>query len=582
MLRTLRLNKPLAGRWVFLPLPDFPHALFLAMVLVTGYFVLPPLIVLLITSFQATTRGQVVGWTLDYYLELFDLAGGTPTVLANTAVFGVGSALVGLFVGTVLAWIVERTDSPFKGLAYVAAFASFAIPGVVKVVGWILLLGPEAGIVNVGLRNLLGLSESPFNIFSMGGMILVEGLLWTPVVFLLMAAPFRTMDPSLEEAAAVSGAGTWSTLSRITLRLATPSVLSVLILTIIRSVEAFEVPILLGIPSNIQVLTTTVYDKVHSGYIPRYGQASAYAVLLMALVVVLLLPYARMTSESHRFATITGKGYRPRVAALGAWRYLAGAFSLLLPVLVTLPFVVLLWASVLPFYQAPSSSAFGVLSLENYRRAFENTIVVSALQNSLIISLVSATAVTIMALLAAWVIFRSQVRLRWVLEYLSALPIVFPGVVLGIAVLRTYLALPVPIYGTIWIIAVAYVARYLPYGMRFSEAGLIQINRELEESGQICGASFVTILRRIVVPLMTPAMFFGWIYVFLLSVRELSVAVLLYGPQSVVISVTILELWENGQITELAAFCTVISSIFIGIGLFFHRLSQRYGFRVSG
>lgn len=582
MLGRLGVSQTAAERRLWLPLPrlDFQHGLFLAVALVLGYFVLPPLVILLITSFQATRGGRVTGYTLDHYQELFSLASATPAIVSNTLIFGLGSAAVGVVTGTVLAWIVERTNSPFKTLAYVTAFVSFAVPGIVKVIGWILLLGPEAGLINVTLRNILGLTASPFNIFSMGGMILVEGLLWTPVVFLLMAAPLRTMDPNLEDAASASGAGMWSTLRRVTLPLALPSILSVLILTVIRSVESFEIPALIGIPSRITVLTTEVYEKIRSGLIPQYGQGSAYAVLLIVVVIALLIPYARLTSQSQRFATITGKGYRPRLIELGRWRYLTGAYTLLLPLLVALPLTMLLWASLLPFYQAPSASALGVLTLFNYHRAFQNSNVVNSLQNSLVIGIVSATAVTLLALFAAWVVLRTRIRWRWLIENLGTLPLVFPGVVLGIAILRTYLTLPIPVYGTIWIIVIAYVARYIPYGLRFSEAGLLQINRELEESGQISGASFLTTLRRIVVPLMMPALFGSWIYVYLLSVKELSVAVLLYGPQSQVISVTIWELWQGGQITELAAFCVVITVFFVAFGLFFHRFSRQHELRV--
>jgi iron(III) transport system permease protein len=250
----------------------------------------------------------------------------------------------------------------------------------------------------------------------------------------------------------------------------------------------------------------------------------------------------------------------------------------LLPVLILLPLAVLLWASLLPFYQAPSSEALKVLTLGNYAKAFENTNVATSLGNSLVIGLTSATTVMVLALLLAWIVFRTRMRGRWLLENFGTLPLVFPGVVLGVAVLRTYLTLPIPIYGTIWIIAVAFVARYIPYGIRFGEAGLLQIHHELEEGAQVSGASFVSVLRRIVVPLMMPALIGGWIYVFLLSVKELSLAILLYGPQSAIISATMFDLWQNGQVTELSAFCVVVTLIFVAIGLFFYRLSRRYGF----
>jgi iron(III) transport system permease protein len=333
-----------------------------------------------------------------------------------------------------------------------------------------------------------------------------------------------------------------------------------------------------GIPAKVEVLTTIVYERIRSGIIPRYGEGSAYAVVLVVVVLAMLYPYTRLTRQASKYATISGKAFRPRVKDLGRWRYAAGAVTLLLPALMLLPLSVLLWASLLPFYQAPTAEALKVVTLDNYARAFGNTNVAASLGNSFVIGVTSATVVMVLALLLAWLVFRTRLRGRWVLENLGTLPLVFPGVVLGVAVLRTYLTLPIPIYGTIWIIAVAFIARYMPYGIRFGEAGLLQIHRELEESAQVSGAPFLRVLRKILVPLMMPALFGGWIYVFLLSVKELSLAILLYGPQSAVISATMFDLWQNGQVTELSAFCMVVTAIFVGIGLIFYRVSQRYGF----
>lgn len=546
-------------------------------VAVLAWLVVPPLVALLLTSVQATRAGRVVGYTLDNYRQLTEL-GDTTSVLTNTVVFGFSSAAFALVLGSLLAWLVERTDARFTSAVYTAAFVSFATPGVVKVVGWILLLGPEQGLLNVLVRQI---GFAGFNLFSMGGMVLVEGLLWTPVVFLLMATTFRAMDPSLEEAAATCGAGLPSIIARVTLRLALPTLLSVLLLTVVRAFEAFEIPALVGIPARVEVLTTLVYQRVRSGFVPQYGEASAHAVLLTLVVGALLVPYARLTSQANRFATVTGKGYRPRKLDLGRWRTPAGIVALSLPTLVLLPIAVLVWASLLPFYQSPSVAALASLTPGNYQRALGDQNVANALINTLVVGLVSASVVTLLALLVAWLVFRTRFRARWLVEHLGALPLVLPGIVLGIAVLRTYLTAPIPIYGTVWIIVVAYVTRYTPFGIRFGEAGLLQIHHELEESARVSGAAFGTVLRRVVVPLMAPALASAWIYVFLLSVKELSLAMLIYGPQSRVVSVTMFELWGNGQVTELAAFCVTITALFVAIGLAFYRLSRRYGIQAS-
>ncbi len=569
--RALRLGQGLSGEAL----------LTLVTLVLVGCFVLPPLVELLVTSVQVVQGTRVISsFSGQNYLDLLDLGADTATILLNTLGFGIGSAVLGLLIGGGLAWLVERTNVRFGRVVYVAAFASFAIPGVVKVVGWILLLGPQSGLVNVLLRGgttTTTTSSGPINIFSLGGMIFVEGLLWMPVVFLLVAATLRGMNPHLEEAASTSGASGWHVLWRITARLALPTIFSVLILTLIRSVESFETPALIGIPGHVEVLTTVVFEKVRGGIVPQYGQGSAYAVVLMVLVSGLLVPYGRMTAQASRFATISGKGFRPRAMDLGRWRAATSLLVLLLPALVLLPLGALLWASLLPFYQAPSAAALASLTLENYRSAFNSAGIVGAIGNTLVVAIAAAAAVTTLSVAVAWVVVRTRVRARWLVEHLASTPLVFPGIVLGIAVLRTFVSLPLPIYGTIWVIVFAYVARSIPYGVRFAEAGLMQIGRELEESASVSGASSGQMLLRVVVPLMAPALAGAFVYVFLMSVKDLSVAVLLYGPKTPVISTTMFELWRQGQVTELAAFSVVMTSLFVALGLGFYQLSRRYG-----
>lgn len=508
---------------------------------------------------------------------MLSTGGAAVSLVANTLVFGFGSAAIGLAAGVALAWLVERTDCPFKGAVYIAAFFSFAIPGVVKVIGWILLLGPGAGAVNLALRAIVPSETGPLNVFSMGGMILVESLIWTPIVFLVMAAPLRSMDPSLEEAASMAGAGLWERLRFVTLALAWPSILSLLILTLIRSLVAFDVPALIGVPADVAVLTTRIYNEIRTGLVPQYGVASAYASILTLLVLLLLIPYARLVARANRYATITGKAYRPRLYELGRWRGVAGACALLFPVLVGLPIAILLWASLLRFYQPPSADALALLTLDNYPAALRNGDIVSALRNTFVVAIASAAAVMTLSFVAAWVVLRTNVAKRALLDQLSSLPLVFPGVVLGIAVLRAYLVLPVPIFGTLLLLIAAYVPAYLAYGMRFAEAGLIQIHRELEESGLVHGGTFLSVARLILLPLMLPALLGGFVYVFLLSAKEFSIAALLYGPQSRVVSVTIWELWQNGQISQLAAFCLMVAAALVAISLVFRGLSRRHG-----
>lgn len=558
---------------------DFQRFLFIAVLVILVYLVIPPLFFTVKSSLYVAKGFEPARFSLKNYQDLFAMQ-GTAAMLINSLWFAIGSSLIALILGTLLAWIVERTNTPFKKLAYLSAFTSFAIPGIIKVIGWILLLGPEAGLINVWLRDLLGLKSSPFNIFTMTGMILVEGVVWTPVVFLFMAAPFRSMDPSLEESASMSGAGIGKTFYHITFKLALPSALSVLLLTFVMAIEAFEIPALVGIPGAVIVLTTEIYLKLKTGLLPQYGLASAYGVILISFVAVGLYFYSRVTRQAQKFYTITGKGFRPRLIDVGRWRYLTTALVFVLPTFLVLPTLVLFWSSLLPYYAKPSLEALSRITFANYLSAFQSANVLDALRNSLFISLSSATTAMLLAAVIAWLVIRTNIRGKWVLDHLASFTLVFPSVVLGVALLLTYLTLPVPVYGTIWILVLAYITRYIPYGIRYCYPGLLQINKELEESAQMSGAPWGIVFRRIVVPLMMPSLFAGWIYIFLLSVRELTVALLLYSPRSQVISVTIFEMWDFGKTAELAAFSVSISLILVAIAVIFQKLSRRYGLQV--
>jgi len=549
--------------------------LFLLTTATLAYLVLPPFFFILHTSL-VTDRGLQAGsFTIQHFVNIIDSLGDVKTLLSNSLIFSLGSAAVALSYGTALAWLAERSDAPFRKLAYVSAYVSFAIPGIIKVVGWIMLLGPKAGMLNALGVALTG--QAFFNIFSLGGMVLVESFLWIPIVFLLMSTPFRAMDPSLEEAATTAGSSSWQVFRRVTFPLAVPSVLAVLILTVIRSLEAFEIPALIGIPAGVEVLTTKIYLQIKGGLIPKYGEASAYSIILIVLVAVGLIPYYRITSKTYKFTTISGKNFRPHRIALGTWRWLGGGLMLVLPLLQFLPIVAIAWSSLLPFAQVPSRKALELLTFNNYIAAFNDSSVIRSVTNSLTVSISSATAAVAITFFAAWLIVRASIKARWILDQMAMLPLVFPGIVMGIAILKMYLLLPVPVYGTIWILVLAFIARYLPYGIRFSHSALLSLHKELEEGAMASGASWFQMVRHVVVPLIMPALLAGWIYIFLITFKELSIALLLYSPGSQVVAVTIWELWENGHVGELAAFSLIITVGTVLVGSLFLNIAQRYG-----
>jgi iron(III) transport system permease protein len=543
---------------------------------VTAYLVLPPLYSVIQTSlFTTKLTGELDEFTLRYYLDMFrELQVLGPFL--NTVYFSVGSALLAMVLGGLVAWIVTRTDSPLRGLGYFTAFASFGTPFILYTIGWLLILG-KAGPVNSWLRVLFDHSGPALNVYSMWGMVFVEALLWSPFVFLLLAASFRSMDPSLEEASAVCGARVWQTLRRISLRLMLPAFFSVLLLIFIRAFESFEIPALVGLPGDIRVLTTSILLDAQR-MPPTYGRAGAFAVILMLVVAGTLYFYFRITREAARFHTITGKGYRPALVQLGGWRYLTAAGLLFYSfVLLVLPFLIVLWASLLPFYIQPSLEAISKFTLKNYVTAIHFPKITDSIKNSVLLGLGSATAVMVLTTLASWILVRTKLRGRWLLDLLTTLPLLFPGIVMGLAIMRFYLLVPIPIYGTLWILLIAFVTRYIPYGIRYTHSGLLQLHRELEEAAYTAGSSWLDTMRRVTLPLLTPSFLGGWVFIFLLSAKELSMSILLVSPQTPVVSVAIYELWENGQVGELAAFGVIWTTILVSIAVAYYLFARRYG-----
>jgi iron(III) transport system permease protein len=563
-----------------LPRLDGPRALFVICLLTLVWLVVVPLYFVVRASLTPDTLRPSNELTFANYADLFS-SGATYSLLVNSLVFAIGGNLIALPAGALLAWIVERTNTPLKILAYLAAYSSLAIPGILQVIGWILLLGPQAGVINVLVRSASGGDGTFFNLFSMAGMILVEGIEFTPAVFLLMLGPFRAMDPSLEESSATSGAKPLSTFFQVTLPLAAPAIVSVLIITAVRTVESFEVPALIGLPGGVEVLTSEIWLTITYGLRPKYGAASAYGVLLIAVVAIGIFYYSQLTRSASKYATITGKGLRPRTTDIGPWCIFTTAFVVLLPILIVLPILALLWVSLQPYNAPPSLEALGRVTLSNYPGVFQNAQIVGALSNSFLVAAVAATLTAGFSAIVAWLVVRTAIRGRGLLDFLASLTIVFPGLVLGIALLRTYVSLPLPVYGTLWILVLAFMSKYMPFGMRFNSPGLLRISRELEESSQTSGVGWLTTFREVVPPLMMPSLAGAWIYIFLLAMKELSVALLLYSPGTRLLATMIFDQYQAGRYTEMAAFGIVVTVILGAVAFVFHRFSSRHSLQTA-
>ena len=519
----------------------------------TLYIAVVPLGFLLWQSFfTPQTASKAAVFTFGNYITAYT-SPDTARLFWNSVRFAVGVAFFAFIVGTSLAWMNERTNTPFKSLFYALSLIPLVIPGILFTVAWILLGSPKIGIINLTLMNWFGLATAPFDIYSMWGMIWVDGLHYSPMAFLLMTAAFRSMDPSLEESATMSGANVFQVIWNITLKLSWPAIFATFLILFVRAIESFEVPALLGLPVGIQVFTSSIYQAIHR-YPSQVGQASAYAVTLLLITTVGIYFISRLSSSGSKYATMTGKGFRPRQIDLGRWRWLAaGIFFLYFSLIVVLPFLVLLWSSFQKFYSVPSIEALKNLTLDPYRFVFSYPNLGRSVWNSLVLSFGSATLIMLITSVICWIVVKTKLPGRWLLDNLASLPMVFPGLVLGLALMIFYLNVDIGVYGTMWILFIAYVTRFMPYGLRFNTTSMMQIHKELEESAAMSGASWGTTFRRIILPLLKPGLLAGWIYIMIVSIRELSSSILLYSPGTEVISIVIWELWENGQYVELSA-----------------------------
>jgi iron(III) transport system permease protein len=348
---------------------------------------------------------------------------------------------------------------------------------------------------------------------------------------------------------------------------------------VVRGLESFETPAVLGMPSGTWVFTSRIYDALHT-YPIKYDQASIYSLSLLLITVAGLLLVQYLNRRSERFQTVTGKGFRPRPMDLGAWRWpVSIGFVVYFLIAVVAPLLILLWMSLLPYYQTPGITPLKTITLSNYAELFQTRGVVESIKNSTILALTSATAVMLFTAVISWLVLKSRFRGRRVLELLASFPLAMPGLVLGVALIFIYLRSPLPIYGTLAILFIAYVTRYLPYGMRYSGSSLAQVGAELEESAKMSGATWRDTFRRIVLPLMGPGLVAGWIYVVVVSVRELSSSILLYSQNTRVLSVTIWEFWQNGQTGVLAALGVSMVVVLMALVAVAYKLGAKIGVR---
>jgi iron(III) transport system permease protein len=549
-----------------------PRTLLVGGVLViVGYLAVVPLVYLLHDTFTGPA-----GFSLGAFTRAYTANSQAGRMMLNSVEFAVGSGALALGLGTLLAYVQVRTDAPLKGLFFAASLVPLIIPGILYAASWIFLADPRIGLINAVLfKPVLG--HGLFNTFSMWGMIWVQGLHLAPIAFLLMAAAFRSMDPALEEAALMAGAPRHVLLRRITMPLVRPAIVSAILLMFVQSLESFEVPGLLGLQNGIYVFTSRIYFVLRQFPID-YGAAGAYALGLLAFAIAGVALSGWLSRNARGYQTVTGKAFRPRPMELGRARPVVGGLVVLyFAIAVVLPVAVLVYASLLRFYSAPSLASLRTMSLANYRTVLHTPLAITALRNSVILGIGAATVVMFLTAVASWVVVRTRAMGRRLLDVVAFTPLVVPGLVLGLALSFVYLRTALPIYGTLWILLIAYSTRYLPYGMRYAGAAMSQTSGELEESAHVCGASWWQTFRRVLLPLASSGILAGWVYILVVSFRELSSSILLYSPGKEVLSILIWEQFENGQFTTLAAVGVCMVAILVLLVLLAYRFGARFG-----
>jgi iron(III) transport system permease protein len=522
-----------------------PNYLLIGCVAVGTWLVLVPLAALFLTAFTEDTGMGFGAWTLDNFVEAYATA-HILRLFANSLVYALGTAVVTFAIGGFVAWVVERTDAPGGTLFHNLALLSFAIPGLLMAMAWIFVLSPNIGWANAVLKSAFHLTRAPINIYSMPGMIWALSSHYFPLAYLALGPALRALDVRMEEAGLVSGARYWQVLPKITLPLLRPAILSAMLLLFIMGLSSYEVPRLIGRPARIDVFTTEIQGAT-TGTPPEFGVASALSLTLLLICIVAVYFYRRATRHAEAFATITGKGYMPTRIALRRWRWpVSAAIGIIFLLALGLPLFTLVWQSFFRNLSQPFMGSAAPATLENYQFILSYPIFLNAVRTSVVVSAMAATVVVGLTLAMAWLARRSASRFAWLLDALASAPIAIPSVIVGASILFTYLVVPAGVYNTIWILLIAYVTLYLPYGMRFASSGITQIHRELEEAAEVSGAGIGQIFVRIIVPLILPFLLAAWIYVFVLAVRELGASVFLVGPGTNVLGTISLTMWEEG------------------------------------
>ncbi len=488
--------------------------------------------------------------------------------LVNTMLICAGGTIVAVVIGLTFSWIVVRTNTPFKGFIGAASMIPLFVPPLVAGVAWSVLGSPKTGLINTVFKSV-GL-DWQINVYSMAGIIFVFGIYYAPYVYMFTSSALRNMDPSLEEAAEVSGASAVKTLFTVTFPLIMPAIVSGMLLTFVVMLGIYGIPAALGAPANIAVLTTYIF-KLTAWTPPLYNTAAAVSILLM-IVTGILVWLQNKTISGRSYTTVAGKAFRPRSLNLGPWRWLTLALAVIyLFVVVVLPTLALIIAAFRKFMfirDIPALFDMRAYSLMHFESIFDNPLTLRSIWNTMKVGVITAVLGGVLAFSLGYTIHRTQVTGRRALDVLSTIPVAIPGLVVGVAYLWAWIGLPGGLYGTIWILALAFVARFMPDTVKVLSTSFLQIHRELEEAAWICGNGVLGTIRTIVLPLARPGVLAAMTLLFVLAIRELGSSLFLYTSDTMVMAVLLLDYWEGGSVGKTAAF-SLVQTVLIGalIGL---------------
>jgi iron(III) transport system permease protein len=516
-------------------------------------------VVLIVMPLCALLLGSVLaegGLSFAHFEEAFSSRLYTKPLI-NSLILGAWTGLFSILVGVPLAWAVSRTNVPGKALIKATATLSYLSPPFLTAIAFVNLFSPNAGLINIFLRDVVGAPALTFNIFTMAGLVLVTVLHTFPFVYLLTSTALRSVDASFEEAAQILGASKWRTALTITGPLVAPAILSGTLIAFVNAIALFGSQAIIGLPGRIVTLPTRIYALFD--YPPEYGLASALSLIFVAITITAL--YVQRSFLARRsYVTLAGKGARAQLVDLGPGRWVLFAFCVaVFVVAILLPYGTLIAVSLskswgLDFWQN--------LTLANYRFILlEYDVTQRAIENSLILAVIAASIAVLLGALIGWIDLRTNTPGRRILDYAALIPLGLPGIVMAVALIQFWLAMPIALYGTMTILLLAYVARYMPLGVRSANSALRQIDPSLEESARILGASWGMTMREVTLPLIRPALFAGWLLVFVPAIQELSASILLFSSGSITLAVAVYNLYETGYTEPVAALAMINMAI---------------------